>query len=298
MPWEILQIISNLNHNADMPAYATLRRLGEISEDQWGFVTRRQAESAGVSRATIARLSAAGSEPAILERVASGVYRLRGVPLPDHSELRAGWLQLAPDVPAWQRTAAQGVVSHRSAASLYGLGHLPADRHEFTLGSRRQARRADVRLHIRQLREDDWVELSGLPVARPARIAADLLSDGEDLGAVAQVIADAIGQGLEQPAAFAEALGAHAARFGLDRGDGVGLLAWLLDVVGAPDANRWVRSARARGRRPARPTRSGPAAPPARTLADALAVVSPFIDPLLAGTAAGRWDPVLRAWTT
>lgn len=26
----------------------------------------------------------------------------------------------------------QAVVSHRSAAALYGLGHLPADRHEFT----------------------------------------------------------------------------------------------------------------------------------------------------------------------
>jgi len=35
----------------------------------------------------------------------------------------------------------------------------------------------------------------------------------------------------------------------------------------------------------------------ARTLDDALAVVRPFLDPLLAGTAVGRWDPALRAWT-
>lgn len=72
----------------------------------------------------------------MLERVAHGVYRLTTAPIPDHMELRAAWLQLAPDIPAWERTSAQGVVSHRSAAALYGLGHLPADRHEFTIPNR------------------------------------------------------------------------------------------------------------------------------------------------------------------
>jgi hypothetical protein len=32
------------------------------------------------------------------------------------------------DVP---RTPGQGVVSHRSAAAVYGVGDLPADRHDF-----------------------------------------------------------------------------------------------------------------------------------------------------------------------
>jgi hypothetical protein len=35
----------------------------------------------------------------------------------------------------------------------------------------------------------------------------------------------------------------------------------------------------------------------AATLDDALAVVRPLIDPLLDGTAAGRWDPDSAAWT-
>jgi len=35
----------------------------------------------------------------------------------------------------------------------------------------------------------------------------------------------------------------------------------------------------------------------ARTLDEALAVVRPFIDPLLAGTAVGTWDPAHRHWT-
>ena len=66
--------------------------------------------------------------------------------MPDLAALRAAWLQLAPGVPAWQRCADQGVVSHRSAAAVFGLGHLPADVHEFTLPARRQSRRGDVRL--------------------------------------------------------------------------------------------------------------------------------------------------------
>lgn len=36
--------------------------------------------------------------------------------------------------------------------------------------------------------------------------------------------------------------------------------------------------------------------PGAQTLDEALAIVSPFLDPLLDGTAAGRWDPERREW--
>jgi hypothetical protein len=36
--------------------------------------------------------------------------------------------------------------------------------------------------------------------------------------------------------------------------------------------------------------------PIAHTLDDALEVVRPFVEPLLAGTAAGRWDPARRVW--
>jgi predicted transcriptional regulator of viral defense system len=229
-----------------MSKHASLHRLADVAEDQWGLVTRRQAEAKGISRATIARLSSDDSGPAVLERVAFGVYHLRGAPAPDHGELRAAWLQLAPAVPAWQRTPAQGIVSHRSAASLYGLGHLPADRHEFILATRRQSRRSDVRLHIRSLQEGEWGELRGLPVTRPSRIAADLLSDSEDPGAVAQVVADAIRADIDHPGTFADSIAAHAVRFGLRRGDGLGLLAWLLDLVEDPAAHQWLLEARAR----------------------------------------------------
>lgn len=224
-----------------MARYSTLSRLAQIAQDQWGLVTRRQAEQAGVSPATLQRLAS----ESVLERVAQGVYHLAGAPTPDHLVLRATWLQLAPDVFAWKRTPAEGVVSHRSAAAVYGLGHLPADRHEFTLPVRRQSRRPDVRLHQRQVADDEWISLQGLPVTRPARIAADLLSDREDPEAVAHIVADAIRDANDCPGIFADALAPHAAKFGLRRGDGIALLRWLLDLVGDLQTSEWMEEARA-----------------------------------------------------
>ncbi len=225
-----------------MPQTSTISKLGQVAEDQWGLVTRRQAEQAGVSPATLQRLSADGS---VLERVGHGVYHLAGAPTPDHVPLRAAWLQLAPETLAWQRKPDQGVVSHRSGAALYGLGHLPADIHEFTLPKRRQVRRPDVRIHQRKLGDDEWIILRGLPVTRPSRIAADLLADREDPEAVGQVIADALRGVNDYAGTFVETLGPHAAQLGLRRGDGVAVLRWLLDLVGDPETSRWMEEARA-----------------------------------------------------
>jgi predicted transcriptional regulator of viral defense system len=223
-----------------MPRASTLSKLAKVAPDQWGLVTRRQAEEAGISRATMTRLIADGST---LERVGHGVYHLVGAPIPDHLALRAAWLQLAPDVPAWRRSADQGVVSHRSAAALYGLGHLPADRHEFTVPARRRTRHPDVKLHVRKLRDDEWITLRGLPVTRSARIASDLLADREEPGAVAHLVADAIRNGYDAPGSFADALAPHAAAFGVRRGDGLAVLGSLLDLVDDPESRRWLRAA-------------------------------------------------------
>ena len=80
-----------MSYNAVVVRYSTLSRIARIAEDQWGLVTRRQAEGAGVSQATLQRLAKTG----ILDRVAHGVYRLTGAPPPDYLDLRAAWLQLA-----------------------------------------------------------------------------------------------------------------------------------------------------------------------------------------------------------
>ncbi len=223
----------------------TISRVSAIAADQWGLVTCRQAERAGVPRATLDRLI--GDED-LVERVAHGVYRLKLAPVPDHLPLRAAWLQLAPELPAWERRPEQGVVSHRSAAVLYGIGDLPADRREFTMPTRRQTRRPDVRLHQRRLEDREWIWLRGLPVALPARIADDLLRDDEGPEAVAQITADVIRAVYDFPGTFAEALSPHAARFGLRRGDGLALLQWLLGLVGDPETSRWMSQATVRSR--------------------------------------------------
>ncbi len=185
------------------------------------------------------------ADASVLERVGHGVYHLTGAPIPDDLPLRVAWLQLAPDVPAWRRTATEGVVSHRSAAALYGLGDLPADDHEFTVPVRQRSRRPDVRLHVRKLRDGEWINLRGLPVTRPSRIAADLLAEREEPGAVAQIVADAIRYVYDYPGTFADALAPHAARFGFRRGDGLAVLRLLLDLAGDPDSERWLDEARA-----------------------------------------------------
>lgn len=226
-----------------MQHYTTRSRLTEMAEEQWGLVTRQQALGLGVARRTLDRLTASEHS---LQKVAQGVYRLRGAPPPDHEDLRAAWLQLAPAVPVWERVEAQGVVSHRSAADMYGVGHLPEERHEFTLAERHQPRRPDVRTYRRKLTKTEWHILRGLPVTRPARIVSDLLYDNEDPGAVAHIITDSLRNVYESPEAVADVLAAHAGKFGLRRRDGLALLEWMLDLVGDPEGGLWISEARAR----------------------------------------------------
>jgi hypothetical protein len=126
---------------------------------------------------------------------------------------------------------------------VYGLGHLPADVHQFILPARRQSRRPDVRLHRAPLRDDEWIKVRGILVTRPSRTAADLLSDREDPQAVAHVVADAIRATHDHPSAVALALAPHAARFGLPHGDGLALMHWLLDLTGDPERVDWLEEA-------------------------------------------------------
>jgi predicted transcriptional regulator of viral defense system len=223
-----------------MPRGTTVAALAEVTEDQWGLFTRRQAESTGIAWTTLARLLNDNAA----ERIAHGVYRLRGTPAADHLPLRAAWMQLAPDTPVWRRTADQGVVSHRSAASVYGLGHLPADDHHFVLPGRRQSRRPDVHLHRAELTDGEVTNVSGLLVTRPARIAADLLAEREDPEAVAQLLADAFRVAHDHPGVVVRAIAPYATRFGLPRGDGLALLEWLLDLTGAREGDAWLDEAR------------------------------------------------------
>lgn len=88
-----------------------------------------------------------------------------------------------------------------------------------------------------------------------------MLDDREDPEAVAHVIEDAIRNGQGFPDTFADSLAPHAARLGLRHDDGVGLMRWLLDLVGDPDAPRWVDEAREHVDRAGESVAQTPAAP-------------------------------------
>lgn len=207
-----------------------VQRLFEVAEGQWGLITRRQAQQAGVGNTSLARLT----KDRRLERVAHGVYRVRGAGEPDHLGLRAAWLQLAPERPAWARLddPEDAVVSHASAASLHRVGDLRADVHELTLPRRRQTRRRDVRLHRGKVPAADRIVLSGLPVTRPARMIADLLADHVEPGVVGRIAAEVLDGGLEGAAEVAERVAPYATRFDLPRGDGQATLDHLLALAG------------------------------------------------------------------
>lgn len=210
-----------------------IQRLSEIAEGQWGLVTRRQAQEAGVGHTSLARLAGDGR----LERVAHGVYRIRGTGEPEHLGLRAAWLQLAPEAPAWTRLddPAGAVISHTSAASLHQVGDLRADIHELTLPGRRQTRRRDVRLHRGNVPAAERMVLSGLPVTRPARTVADLLADHVEPGAVGQIAAEILDGGLEAAVDIAESIARYAVRYDLPRGDGQAALDHLFALAGIRD---------------------------------------------------------------
>lgn len=222
---------------------SAVARLSDLAEGQWGLVTRAQAGQLGIAWSTLSQLANPGGA---LERVAHGVYRLRGSADPGHLSLRAAWLQLDPATPAWERLdqPERALVSHSSAAVLYDVGDLRADTHEFTLPVRRQTRRPDLRLHRGQVPDQDWLILHGLPTTRAGRMIADLLADHHAPETVAQIVREVLDQVYDYPAVVAEKLSRFATRFNLPSNDGVGLLDLLLTMSGHPQRDRLVLEAR------------------------------------------------------
>lgn len=133
-------------------------------------------------------------EAEVVEPVIDGVLRVRAGASHPHPTLYATWL-LAEAAPAWERTLNTLVVSHRSAAELYGVGTVTAPRIEFS-GRARTTLPDDVEVHPRSVQEDQCTVIEGLPVTGPARTLADL-ADGQgfDLSDLGRVARSLIGQG-------------------------------------------------------------------------------------------------------
>ncbi|WP_182874728.1 type IV toxin-antitoxin system AbiEi family antitoxin domain-containing protein [Microbispora sp. H10670] len=196
-----------------MSLVSAMSSLSPIAETQHGLVTARQATCRGAHRRDLSRLVRAG----VLEHVAHGVYRVAGAPRPELEELRAAWLQLAPELQTDRRGAAHGVVSHSSAALVYEVGLLSPQRWEFVIPPPRRfrTRRQDVAIHQAPLRPDDVEWVDGLLVTTPQRTVTDLANVHFDGGHLSLVAADMLDRQLAQPDDLAAALAPYAAAYGL-----------------------------------------------------------------------------------
>lgn len=153
---------------------------------------------------------------AVVDR-APRVYRLVGAPEdPDVDPLRAAWLQLGGSMSWLERTTAPSlVVSHRSAAHLRRLGDMLPHQHDFYATTRLRPRRNDIKLRVRsEIAPSSWQFWGGLPVRTVPAIVDDLLGDHEDESAVAQVVRDALRQGVVRRRSLLPVVQRHAPAYG------------------------------------------------------------------------------------
>jgi predicted transcriptional regulator of viral defense system len=211
-----------------MAVTVAMGRLAALAEAQNGLITARQAETRGVARRDLSRLVQGGG----MERIAHGVYRVAGAPRPSLLELRAAWLQLAPGTDVDQRTVAEGVVSHASAALVYGVGLLEPVRHEFSvpLPRRVRSRRDDVEIHRVTLAADEVGWMEEMLVTVPTRMVGDLCAQTMDGEHLAGVVADLIDRRLADRDELASVLAPQAARYGSES-DGSRFLDELLALA-------------------------------------------------------------------
>lgn len=209
-----------------------IRRLGGIAADQWGLVTARQAQAAGLSRVDLGRLI----EAELLIRAAHGVYQVPGGTPTPHLDIKAAWLRLDPGTPAWERPLEDdrgGVVSHASACQLHDLGDIPADDVQISVPVRRTTRESGVILHKTAVPVDDVTVVDGLPVTTVDRTICDLLRSRADGGHVGRVLADADQRGLTDTRVLAGRVQPYARVYGLPKSStGSELLNFLAEQAG------------------------------------------------------------------
>ena len=205
-----------------------LGRLSGIATVQWGLFSARQAMTDGVTRWDLSRLVGDGA----IEQLGHGVYRMAGAPIPTLQDMKVAWLQLEPGVIAEDRLPGAGVVSHTSAARLYGVGDFEPDIYEFTRPVRFRTRRSDVVVHVAQLAAADVRQIDQLIVTTPVRLVADLLAERHDGEHVGQVCADLISFRQAGRRELSAAAAPYASAYGLAAGDGSSLIGHLMALVG------------------------------------------------------------------
>ena len=175
--------------------------LAGLAMRQHGVVAGRQLRALGLSDRAERDRVAAGR----LHRVHRGVYAV-------------GHARLSPDGYALAAVLAAGpgaVLSHRSAATLWGIRPSARQRHEVTVTTRRRVRGVEVH-QTRHLPPADVTTLRGIPVTTVPRTLVDL-ADHLPLDALAKALHEAEMQRLYDRRAIAEAIGRANGRRGVSR---------------------------------------------------------------------------------
>jgi hypothetical protein len=137
------------------------KRIAGLSRGRRGIVTRRQLMSADASKAQIDHRLATRH----LHRVHSGVYAVGHSLLSMEGRYMAAVLACGDDA----------LLSHRSAAALWGLRPVPGGRIEVTTPHRGRRSRNGITVHAtRSLAPGDTAVCSGIPCTSVARTLLDL----------------------------------------------------------------------------------------------------------------------------
>ena len=220
--------------------------VGDLASQQWGLFTSAQAGAVEVTSADLLRAERAG----ILERVRHGVYAIAGTALSPEVELKAQWLSLRADRMAADRLrdedlACEAVVSHTTAADLWGIGDMWSDGYHFIVQQRRRSRQPEVHFHRADLAGDEWQihPDAGLPVTSVARTIADLADDGHESEHLLSLVTDAGHKRLVGTHDLFVALKDKEEAFGLDAGDEEGLYKLLSRRLRSTEINLLVSQA-------------------------------------------------------
>jgi hypothetical protein len=173
--------------------------LAKLAEGQYGLVTLDQLHQLRVSRRTVDRLLATGQ----LVRVAPRVFLVHGAPFTWQRKVLAECLS----------AGREAVVSHRSAAALYGLDGFDSLRVvHLTLPLHRQPRqRRGVRVH----RSPDYELIrrtvrQRVPVTDPARLLLDLYATEPNVDVARRGLFSARKKNLVSWTELSDCLDAHA----------------------------------------------------------------------------------------
>lgn len=173
----------------------------EVSSEQGGYLTTRQAARFGVEPSRLAHLPDTGD----VRRVRWGVYAMRHAHHQWENEI-AAWLSVDRERLPWERNdEVVAALSHASAAGLHDLGTVIPRLPSLTVPPehRGATRGKGLELHVAPLPNSDWTwvraEQVRLPATTVARTIVDLVLAGEELSYVERAVSEAMADGRLQP---------------------------------------------------------------------------------------------------